>query len=44
MNKEAATAEDRKTILKVTLLNLCDMLSNDQIERLIDSAEDLLGV
>ena len=43
MNTEAATAEDRKTILMVTLLDLCDMLSNDQIEEVIEYAEDLLS-
>ena len=36
--------DDRKTVLKITLLNLCDMLSNDQIEGIIDAAEDLLSV
>ena len=42
MSKEAATAEDRKTVLKVTLLDLCDMLTNDNIEAVIEYAEDLL--
>lgn len=33
---------NRKTVLKLTLLDLCDILSNDQIESIIDFAEDLL--
>lgn len=41
-SKEAKTAEDRKTVLKLTLLNLCDMLTDGQIEAVIEHAEDLL--
>lgn len=34
--------KDRKTVLKLNLLDICDMLSNDQIEAAIAYAEDLL--
>lgn len=33
---------ERKTILKLTVLNLCDLLNNDQIEELIALGEHLL--
>ena len=33
--------ENRKTALKLTLLDLCDILTNDQIESIIALAEDL---
>lgn len=33
---------DRKTVLKLTLLDLCDRLSNEQIEDVITWGEDLL--
>lgn len=33
---------DRKTVLKLTILSLCDELSNEQIEAVIAWAEDLL--
>ena len=34
--------EDRLNVLKLTLLNLCDMLTEQQIEKIIEFAEDLL--
>ena len=33
---------ERKTILKLTVLNLCDLLNDDQIEKLIALGEHLL--
>lgn len=33
---------ERKTVLKLTVLNLCNMLSNEQIEELIAWGENLL--
>ena len=34
--------EDRLVVLKLTLLNLCDLLNDDRIEKVIEYAEDLL--
>lgn len=38
------TKDDKKTALKLILLNLCDSLDNEQIEEVIACAEDLLDV
>ena len=37
------TMIDRKTVLKLTLLDLCDTLNNNLIEVVITYAEDLLN-
>ena len=37
------TMIDRKTVLKLTLLDLCDALNNNLIEVVITYAEDLLN-
>ena len=40
--KEGLMDSERKTILKLTVLNLCDLLNDDQIEELIALGEHLL--
>ena len=39
---EGLMDSERKTILKLTVLNLCDLLNGDQIEELIALGEHLL--
>lgn len=41
LKMEGLMEQKRKTVLKLTLLDLCDILTNDQIESIIALAEDL---